>query len=111
MTKEYDTISLDEIEDVMHKALRSISDALEERFTKVSDIEDEDEKTRETRFVLGLLSNHIGAFMASVAIQAMNDPENWIKHSFYEALEHLKHYRKDAFEALAKRSEESLTEH
>ena len=101
----------DELEQVIYKSLHDISDALEERFNKIGDIEDDEERSEAIRFAMSLVSEHFGAFMASTSFSIINDPENWIKHSFYGSLEHLKHYRKDAFERLAKSGQESIMEH
>jgi hypothetical protein len=98
-------------EGTLHFHLNKITSETEAKLNKITDIENDDDRSHEIHNLLEVMSGHVSAFLASVGFGVMTDPENWIKHTFYESLKHVQHYRKDAIDAIVKSGQENTTEH
>ena len=74
-------------------------------------IDDEKQKAQAVRSTLEAITAHLSAFIGALAFEYLKDPENWVKHTFYETLKVINDVKKDKINSLSTRHNENTTEH
>lgn len=104
---EEDKEQLQSYSDGIHKAFMSISDDLEMRVNKIAELDDMEIAQTEIKKLLMVLSDHTAALLGSICFDLLTDPENWLKHTFYESLKHVHALKKEAIDSVVKAQEET----
>jgi hypothetical protein len=99
IVNEQDKEKLQSYSDGIHKAYLSISDDLAMRVNKIAELDDMEAAQTEIKKLLMILSDHTAALLASICFDLVQDPENWLKHTFYQSLKHVQYRRKELLDA------------
>lgn len=108
---EKNLTSINSYKNEIYVGLMNLKEHIEIRIIQIQDIKDEKEASEELKKSLMILSDHLAGFMSAICFDIMQDPENWLKHTFYESLKHIQYRRKDAIDSLVKSGQKSTLEH